>query len=133
MDFAELTVQIVQRVIGEIFEVDQLVASRVNAAYQLVELEMHGASVAVLRVLNQEHDQKGNDRGAGVNRQLPCIGIMKNRPQHCPQDDLSECEEKGDWRSGVLGRGVRKSSKKIAKTRGRVLLIRIHATSSYAP
>lgn len=39
---------------------------------QLVELGLDGA-VAVLRVLDQEQHQEGDDRGAGVDDELPGV------------------------------------------------------------
>jgi hypothetical protein len=42
-------------------------------ADQLVEFDLDRLRVAVLVVLQQEHHEEGDDRGAGVDRQLPGV------------------------------------------------------------
>jgi len=48
---------------------------------------VHRLRVAVLSVLNQKHHQEGNDRGSGVDDQLPGVGEMKRRPGDGPDRD----------------------------------------------
>ena len=54
-------------------------------ADQFVELGLHGRAVAVLRVLDQEHHQEGDDRGAGVDDQLPGVAKAEDRPASPPR------------------------------------------------
>ena len=83
----ELALHLVERVVGAILKIDEFVARGVDAPEDLVELEVQGARVAVLSVLHQEHHEKGDDGGAGVDDQLPGIGVAENRPGDGPQND----------------------------------------------
>jgi hypothetical protein len=44
---------------------------------QFIELRLNGSSIPVLRVLNDEHHQKRNNRRACVDNQLPSVREMK--------------------------------------------------------
>ena len=48
---------------------------------------MHRFRIAVLRVLNQEDHQEGDDGRAGIDDQLPRVGVMKSRAGQRPNDD----------------------------------------------
>ena len=58
-----------------------------RGADQLVELDLHGLGVAVLRVLDQEHHQERDDRGAGVDDELPGVAEAEDRSSDAPRDD----------------------------------------------
>ena len=64
---------------------------------QLVELRLHCRAVAVLRVLDQEHHQEGDDGGAGVDDQLPGIGEAEDRAGRRPDhhDRATDDERRG--------------------------------------
>jgi hypothetical protein len=66
-----------------------------TGADQLVQLEVHGGAIAVLGVLDQKHLQEGDDRGAGVNHQLPGVAESKQRtgdqPDESHIDDEAIC------------------------------------------
>ena len=51
---------------------------------QLVELELDRQRVLVLRALDEEDHQEGDDRGAGVDHELPGVGVAEERAQHGP-------------------------------------------------
>ena len=59
----------------------------VRRTNQLVELELEGVSIAILGVLNNEHHEKGEDRRAGVDDQLPGIAEPEDRARDGPNDD----------------------------------------------
>lgn len=48
----ELPLHLVEFLVSALLQIDELVASRVDAAEDLIELEVQGAGVAVLGVLN---------------------------------------------------------------------------------
>ena len=48
---------------------------------------MNCLGIAVLRVLDQEDHQERNDGRAGVDDELPRIGIMEGRTERGPDDD----------------------------------------------
>ncbi len=63
-------------------DADKLLPGRIQRAEQFVQLRLHGRSVPVLAILDQENHQKGDDGGRGVHDQLPSVGIAKDRPRH---------------------------------------------------
>ena len=59
--------------VAHIFEPYILRARTFGGSYELVEFDLDGFAVSVLSVLDEEHHQKGDDGGAGVNDKLPCV------------------------------------------------------------
>ncbi|MNR33490.1 hypothetical protein D3C85_1511660 [compost metagenome] len=62
---------------------------------QLIDFQMQDVCIAVLRVLDQEHHQERDDRGGGVDDQLPGVVETKNRPTQPPQRDKNQRRHKG--------------------------------------
>lgn len=58
-----------------------------RCADQLIQLEMHRFSIAILRVLDQKYHEEGDDRGRSVDHQLPGIGKMKHWSGENPDED----------------------------------------------
>src|SRR4051794_10078231 len=59
--------------LGAMLDADEGVAGAFRGADHLVELGLDRRSVAVLRVLDQEDHQEGDDGRAGVDDQLPGV------------------------------------------------------------
>ena len=55
---------------------------------------MKGFGVAVLGILNEEHHEESNDRGGGVDDELPGIGEVENGAEDGPDHDAGESQEK---------------------------------------
>eukprot|EP01037_Dinobryon_pediforme_P014981 gene14980-15119_t len=72
--------------VAELVEPEQSVAGVLVGADELVELELDHPRVPVLRVLQQEHHQEGDDGGAGVDDELPGVGILEIGAADPPQD-----------------------------------------------
>jgi hypothetical protein len=51
---------------------------------QLIELQVNRERLLVLRSLNQKHHQERDDRGAGVDDQLPGFAVFQPRPERTP-------------------------------------------------
>jgi len=51
---------------------------------------MNRFRIAVLRILDQEHHEEGDNGGAGVNDQLPRIRVMKGGAGYAPDDDYGD-------------------------------------------
>src|SRR3569833_4674659 len=79
---------------------------RLADADQLVELDLDRGTVAVLRVLDEKDHQEGHDRRAGVDHQLPGIGIMKYRTRGRPNDHGAYGNYERERSPGPLGRAV---------------------------
>lgn len=63
--------------LGQLLQVKQRVMGALHRANQLVQPELHGLAVAVPGVLDQKDHEKGHDRGAGVDHQLPGVAEAK--------------------------------------------------------
>ena len=74
--------------LGQVFHRDEAVAGPFEGGHDLVELELNRQCVpTVLGVLNEEDHQKRDDRGAGIDDELPRVGVVKDRSGGGPQDD----------------------------------------------
>ena len=63
--------------VAEVFKADIVAASAFGGTNQLVEFELNGFAVAVLRVLDEKDHQEGDNGGASVNDELPCVRIVE--------------------------------------------------------
>jgi hypothetical protein len=79
-------------VLFQLFQVQQRVVRSFGHANQLIELGLNRSRIAILRVLNQEHHQKRDDRRPSIDHQLPRIIKRKHRPRRCPDNDY-QCRQ----------------------------------------
>jgi hypothetical protein len=82
----ELLFQRFELIIVERFEMNELWPRARGASDELIELQMHRSRVTVLRVLQQERDEKRHLRRRRVHRQLPRIRELKHRTEQEPED-----------------------------------------------
>ena len=75
------------------------VRAALTSADQLIQLQVHGFGVAILRVLDQEHHQKGDDRRAGVDDQLPLVGVAEDGTRYGPDRHDGDTTDEGPWRA----------------------------------
>ena len=61
----------------KILGVDEAVTGPLRGRNQLIQFQVQYQRILVLRPLNEEHHQKRDDGGAGVDDQLPRFGILK--------------------------------------------------------
>src|SRR5262245_17869429 len=94
VDTLELLPQMLNLVIIQILQVNQARACALNAANQLIQLELDGHGVPVLCVLDEEDHQERDDGGAGIDRKLPGVGAVKERPSDTPDQDEGDGNEK---------------------------------------
>ncbi len=73
----ELLLQPIEFFIREGFEIDEMRACSFYASEQLIKFQMNRLCIAVLRVLDQENHQERDYRRAGIDDQLPGVGIVK--------------------------------------------------------
>jgi hypothetical protein len=64
---------------------------------------MERQRILVLCALDQEDHQKGHDRRSGIDYELPCIRVMKERTGDDPDYYDQNCKHKRDGRSRSLG------------------------------
>jgi hypothetical protein len=95
---------------GQIIEIEQAVAGVFADTDQLIEFEVQGRCVAVLRILYEEHHKESNNSGAGVDDELPRVGKMKCRTADCPDNDNGAGQDESRCTAalprGPLGCGV---------------------------
>jgi len=78
-DLLILVGETLQLGILEMLDIDHLVLRLVDRFDDFVKFQVNSPRVAVLRVLDQEHDQKSYDCCACVDYELPSIRISKKR------------------------------------------------------
>src|SRR5688572_32340518 len=64
---------------------------------EFVELDLDCLSIPILRVLNQEDHQERDDRGAGVDDQLPRITEAEDWACDHPRDDEANGKREYPW------------------------------------
>ena len=67
-----LVADFLKLVIGEMFDPDKGIMRRADAN-EFVQLDLNGGAIAVLRILDQEHHQEGDDGRARVDDELPGV------------------------------------------------------------
>jgi hypothetical protein len=97
---AIVALQAVELLLAEVFDDDEMVACSRDGGDQLVELQMDGKRVLVLRALDQEHHQAGNrglrreDIGSKKNElhdSLKVAGASKMYRLHVCEQEVPEC------------------------------------------
>jgi hypothetical protein len=94
--------QLVYLKFRQAFHVDYLILGFVYGVDKLIQLQMDRFRVPVLRVLNEKHHQKCNDRCPGIDDQLPGVRIMKNRTGKAPHDNDGDRDQKSPFRPKIL-------------------------------
>ena len=77
-DFFVGSGQLVELELRQILYIDHFVLCFVYCMDQLVQLQMNGSGIAVLGILDQEDHQKGDNRCASIDDQLPGIGVVED-------------------------------------------------------
>ena len=103
----------VQLFVGGILQVQHVIAGFLNSSYELVQLQVDGFGFAVLRVLDKEHHQEGDDRGAGVYGELPGVGKPEKRATYNPGQEHEESKDKSPWGSSPSRNVTSKFPKKF--------------------
>jgi hypothetical protein len=75
---------------------------------QLDELGLRCLAVSVLRVLENEYHEKGDDRGARVDNELPGFGMIENRPGNDPRRYQYKSNNEAQRLPGQIRYGGRK-------------------------
>ncbi|SRR5579871_587096 len=78
-DFFVPLFQFVQLFIGKFLDINEIVIRWVMRTDEFVELQVKGFGVTILRVLDEEDDEKRNDGCACVNDELPGVRKMEER------------------------------------------------------
>ena len=88
--FDQFTIVPPQRIdlgFAQVFDVDQPVTGALHRGDDLVEFQVNRQRVLVLRALNQKHHQERDDRRAGIDHELPRVGIMEEWSTDQPDHD----------------------------------------------
>src|SRR2546428_12763415 len=98
----KLTGEVPELLFGPVLELHEPGAGAFDGTKQLVELEIDRFAVTVLGVLDDEHHQEGDDRGARIDDELPRIGEAVFRPERRPHDDGQHCGQKRPRRPEIV-------------------------------
>ncbi len=79
--------ELIELDLRKVLYIDHFVFCFVYRMDQLVQFQMNGSGIAVLGILDQEDHQECDDRGAGIDDQLPGVGVMENGTGKGPDDD----------------------------------------------
>ena len=80
-----------------------------NDQFGELELQRHG--VAVLGMLKEKDHQEGDDRGRGIDDELPSIAVPEQGSGHGPDDDHKDGDQKGKGLTRVV-RSLRRQLRK---------------------
>ena len=82
--FVEFDIKSANRFIATVFNVDKLIACRINRFDEFVEFKVDGVRVAILSVLNKEHHKERKNGGSGIHNKLPARREIEERTGNCP-------------------------------------------------
>src|SRR5688572_6766612 len=88
----------------ELFEIEQLVLGVADRSNDLVELYLNRFRVAVLRALDEEHHQEGDDGRAGVDDELPGVAEAKQGAGQRPHEHDAQRHHECRRAAGGVGR-----------------------------
>jgi hypothetical protein len=95
--------QVLQFGIRQVLNVDHLVVRLVDGLDDLVQFQVDRPGIAVLRILDQENDEKRYHRRARIDDQLPRVRITKIRSGCEPSDNCEQSDEERPFRSDPVG------------------------------
>src|SRR6185436_5807112 len=101
-EFCEFLLQEFELFVLHVLDINEHVARRVYRADELVELEVDGVRVAVLRVLDEEDHEEGEDRRPGIDDELPVLGEAEKRPGNRPSYDSNVGKSKSLRRADLF-------------------------------
>src|SRR5476649_1093584 len=99
-----------QFLLVQVVEAQQRVLCILGHPQQLIDLDMQHIVVAVLRVLNQENHQEGDDGGGCIDDQLPGVVVMKVGPRQRPHEDQYDGNGKSPGTACPLGQSLDRKS-----------------------
>ena len=102
-----------QLFLAEILEAEHHVAGVPIGADELVEFELDGGRVAVLGILEEEDHQEGHDGRAGIDDELPSVGVVEEGTCERPGDDDPDCHHEDAGTSTLLPRPMRGPRKQV--------------------
>ena len=80
-------------IIGEVLDSGKFVFRTLHREDQFGQFQLNRHCIPILGVLNQEYHQKGDDRSAGIDNQLPCVAVAEQRSCRGPDDDHGDSKQ----------------------------------------
>ncbi len=99
--FAIVIAELVEATLGQVLKIEQGILSTQIGTDEFVDLDLQRLGIAVLRILDDEDHQKGDDRRRRVDGKLPHVRKTEEWPAQRPGDDKQECDRKGYGTSGL--------------------------------
>jgi hypothetical protein len=107
----------------EIFQPQHLIARILVGANEFVQFQLNRRRIPVLRVLDKEHHKERDDRCAGVDDQLPCVGKMKSGTSDRPNKNDKNCYNERVRASALLRGPLGGARKTIRQRQARRLMV----------
>lgn len=79
---------------------------------ELIEFDVNGFRIAILRILDQEDHQKGHDGRSCVDNELPCVAEAEHRAGKRPQHERGERDHERGRSAGRPGDPLCESGEK---------------------
>src|SRR5207237_10554968 len=86
-DALKLLLELFQVFVGKFVKIDKFISRTFEGAADLIQFQMDRLGIAVLGVLDQEHDEKRDDRCRRINNEMPGIGEMKGGNGEDPHEN----------------------------------------------
>ena len=84
----------IEFVLLQLLQVQQRIMCTVNGTDELIQLDLQRLGIAILCILNQKHHQERDNRGPGVDHELPGVTEVEERAGHDPHEDYNACHRK---------------------------------------
>jgi len=110
----EFLFELLQLFVGKVFKIDKFITRAFEGPDQLVEFQLNGFPVAVLRVLDDKDHQEGDDSRASIDDELPSVGVVKLRSGCGPHDNHQDRKSEGPCCAQHNRGSARKGTKRVA-------------------
>ena len=119
-----------QLLVGKVLKIDKFIARAFKGPDQLVEFQLNGFPVAVLRVLDDKDHQEGDDSRASIDDELPSVGVVKLRSGCGPHDNHQDRKSEGPCCAQHNRGSAREGTKRVAHYAQKVSLLFVDVSLS---
>src|SRR5260221_14387032 len=101
--FGKLTIviaELIEAALRQVLEIEQGILSPQIGTDELVDLDLQRLGIAVLRILDDEDHQKGDDRRRRIDGKLPHVRKTEERSAQRPSEDEQDRDRKNQRTSG---------------------------------
>jgi hypothetical protein len=104
--------QFIEFLVREMLNSDKCILSGADS-HEFIELDLDSGAIAILRVLNQENHEKGDNGGPGIDDELPGIRVTEYRSCDRPYDDRANRQHERESSARRPRGGIGRIGKKM--------------------